>query len=136
MKLNELRIGNYIDYERTTHVVTGIKNNIIWSRWIKQSDDEDDYFDDEDNHQPIPLTPEILEKAGFGVPVDLSLNSTASTLSKIIGEFNISCLFDFDGAIQVEIGDNAGSIAVIINFVHQFQNIVYYLTGEELNINL
>ena len=35
MKATELRIGNLIDYERTTHRVCGLREDIIESWWFK-----------------------------------------------------------------------------------------------------
>ena len=34
INIRELRIGNYVMYEQTTHVVTGLQGGLVWSRWM------------------------------------------------------------------------------------------------------
>ncbi len=113
MKSNELRIGNW--------VVIGTlgKCKITIEAFRELS-----YFPEIINTiEPIPLTPEILEKAGFDIDID--------------GYFVIKkCLYWLDeGVLQISLG-----YAPIFNcpcsYVHQLQNIIFALTGEELLVEL
>lgn len=63
MKVNELQIGDYVNYRGQNIKVTSLydkggSNEVGWSEkesvWVNAS-----------NVEPIPLTPEILEKKGF-----------------------------------------------------------------------
>lgn len=120
MKVNELRIGNWIIYEQTSHRITGIHDNDkISSRWRKQSDSEPDYIHSINDINPIPLTPEILEKAGF---VYDSVTYYKNNVH--IGEFK-SGLF---------LHSVLNKVSPKIEYLHQLQNLYFALTGEELII--
>lgn len=74
--------------------------------------------------EPIPLTPEILEKAGFKQAIS---NDKIWLLR--IGDTNLMLR---DG----EAWSYVGPIPLKINYVHQLQNLIFALTGTELTINL
>jgi hypothetical protein len=38
MKESDLRIGNYVYYEHTTHIVDGIYENKVYSWWVKNGE--------------------------------------------------------------------------------------------------
>ena len=38
MKTQELRIGNYLYYEHTTHIVSGVHGNKVYSWWVKDGE--------------------------------------------------------------------------------------------------
>ena len=38
MKTQELRIGNYLYYEHTTHIVSGVHGNRVYSWWVKDGE--------------------------------------------------------------------------------------------------
>jgi len=106
IKANELRIGNW--------VMEGIEFHKIDYR-------ESDFFHVE-IFEPIPLTPEILEKAGF-------VNSESIELFFELTGFKIS-----DGKIlHTHFKRDRG--VQILN-LHQLQNLYFALTGEEIEINL
>lgn len=74
--------------------------------------------------QPIPLTPEILEKAGF----------------KRIGANQMRCgkyCFDFD-TMQLYDRNAVGMIynIAICEYLHQIQNLALALTGSPLNVKM
>jgi hypothetical protein len=119
MKSNELRVGNWcqspyeegpfkIDAEHILHIEQGM---------------------DECSIVGIPLTPEILVKAGF--------DNKSSTTDYIFqyGDFIIGgtqkrlfpCVWGEDG-LQ-DYGD-------LIEYVHQLQNLYFALTGKELTFDL
>ena len=63
MKANELQIGDYVNYRGQNIKVTSLydkggSNEVGWS-------DKENVWVNADNVEPIPLTPEILEKNGF-----------------------------------------------------------------------
>lgn len=76
-------------------------------------------------YDPIPLTPEILEKCGFGN--GNSEKANVDLWNKYwIGDFeldnNKEC-FDYEGKVSIK-------------YLHQLQNLYFALTGEELKITL
>ena len=110
MKAQDLRIGNWIFDNGTMTKVAPSHILELWEAdrlWI----------------QPIPLTPEILEKCGFEkfkglwnyklVPIGYELN-----LVKING-LN-------ENEFENQIGES-------IKHLHHLQNLYYALTGEELH---
>jgi hypothetical protein len=103
MKANELRIGNYI---------LSSTGEVIKCLMIRQNSDIS-------NLKPIPLTEEWLLKFGFEVyEFDHKSNQYGYKNRLIVIR---------DG-LFVEYGSN-----VKIQYVHQLQNLIYALTGEELN---
>lgn len=128
IKANELRINNVINY--ATYDMSNGNNilvpvvadgNII--KAIELSPDLNAYH-------PIPLSPEILEKCG-GEKDDKS----------VFGGY----LFRLNGGEQIRIvySDTIGwhwpmfgHTAVIVNFLHQFQNLIFLVDGNELDVKL
>lgn len=113
---NELRIGNWLYVGNSPEP------------WKMQLDEDSmevlmgarDYH----NFSPIPLSAEILEKAGFTC-------SDYKTRKKYsIGYFQIS-LYPNGDVIFIWSGK-----VVYIKSVHQLQNLYFALTGEELPVEL
>ncbi len=79
-------------------------------------------------YQPIPLTPEILEKAGFDEWAKghwkMSNSSCKRGWSK---EFNYYLPY-------FELSTYVGNVK--LKYVHQLQNLYFALTGEEIEIKL
>ena len=130
IQANELRIGNWVNYEQTSHIVTGIKNNVIWSRWKGQENDEDEYLDDFDNYKPIPLSPEILGKCGF-----VRYNNTWELVSDKNERYGVWCFTIYDYR-ESGYNYNSAEFPVKLNYLHQLQNLYFALTGEELTVKL
>ena len=110
MDANELRIGN----------------------WVKEEDGRFVYIHDTlgiDHHSqfhPIPLTPEILEKAGF--EKDEDFEGRFHHVNKIVTvEFE-------DGIIRWM--DNTYIYHQEIKHLHKLQNLYFAIIGDELEINL
>lgn len=88
------------------------------------------------NYQPVELTPDILEAAGFGVNKDNSfgyINENEGILIEL-GDF-----YEDDGRAvfyyNLPDTDNSTCIAYC-KYLHQLQNLYYCLTGEELQIDI
>lgn len=147
IKANELRIGNYVIFCNERYIVSlesfhGIKISAF-------------------PYEPILLTPEILEKAGFdnavwqqlelpnndeGSKETLSINGGCLFLDQEVehgfdNNMMYQCLKNWDtkeernncSFVQKE---NKIQIPASIRYLHQLQNLYFALTGEELIINL
>lgn len=118
IKANELRIGILIrDYRGAVRKVTG---RDIYKQCALDGDREDQSVGPVLN--PIPLTPEWLERMGFekfGNRYGLGDESI---------DFGIDQENSFFYWNQSEIPD------VQLKYVHQLQNLYFALTGEELTI--
>jgi hypothetical protein len=118
MKINELRIGNYISpLGRGTTVVEGL---CIWDGLIQSSNFAERGIED---FEPIPLTEEWLLKFGC---IEVYENAFQ----------------DVDSTFIVEFKENKFIVYLIcpmpwvkleyIKYVHQLQNLYFALTGEEI----
>ena len=129
MKTNEFRIGNYL-------FVPGIDREVIVSAVFKshfRCEDKDGITFDESvriNYQPIPLTKEWLLKFGLvNHPNDIP------TYGKFFGDFDdddygyFFCVYqDLGGNFYTQIIGRK----IILNSVHQLQNLYFAITEEEL----
>ena len=116
MKANELRIGNLIyskgllEYRKVHYGMLSLNN---------------DRFNE--LYEPIPLTPEILEKAGFVKGLSSAIHRRQDYQME---RFGIICICNSENQFFVN-----GRL-VVLKYVHQLQNLYFALTGEELNIEL
>lgn len=131
MKANELRIGNII----LKHFENGDGQlEEVTSRTI---------FDCQTNptgkfsYSGIPLSPSILEAAGFEKRRD------GEYLYSIDLDRHISIVISKDSFFPMLLQDaefSGGELNVyscnLINYLHQLQNLYFALTGEELDVNL
>ncbi len=127
IKANELRISNlFNDEDGTPCYFAG-----VWERvdGLIIRDSAGNTYKDSQIY-PIPLSPEILEKCG-GEKDDKS----------VFGGY----LFRLNGGEQIRIvySDTIGwhwpmfgHTAVIVNFLHQFQNLIFLVDGNELDVKL
>jgi hypothetical protein len=123
MKANELRIGNWVNGE--------FANGELKPFQIFRIDGNDDCS----GLEPIPLTPELLEKCGFVRSQDedensLTLVNGRKTFKWVEGNdgdyfliYQTDCGLDYNTAFELE-------------HLHELQNLYFPLTGEELEINL
>lgn len=107
INVRELRIGNWYDHNGQYRQAT-------------PSTIEETWHDERPWCEPIPLTEEILLRCGF------EEGQTGYY-------FKDDIIISVEG--QVYFGENEVHIAEIYH-LHQLQNLVYALTGEELEINL
>ena len=127
MESTELRIGNYVNKSLLSG--NGRKLNLkISINDLEKLDKGNPIF----NYEPIPLTEDILLKCGFekanyekNYPLYFNKNKT-----KYSDAISVSVYSDF---CRVKIVDKTVKTLV---YLHDFQNIYFALTNEELNINL
>ena len=121
MKVNELRIGNWIDFrstpgeiEQVMSITNGNVNNV-----------------NIDDIQPIPLTEEWFIKLGFNYRYPFE--DSDSFVFQIITNKGERITF---GYVSDEIGWCSDRLLITIetHYVHQLQNLYFALTGEELEL--
>ena len=130
IQANELRIGNYLYNDDTDDIM--VVSRIESKEYTKWNNDNaynitafkitinDGYY--EGDFRPIPLTEEWLFKFGFEVyKFDHKENQYRFKNRLIVIRDNLFCDY---------------GTAIIINHVHQLQNLYYCLCGEELTIKL
>ncbi len=115
IKANELRLGNW--FLSKVKVPVQVEKGTIAYMCMRS------YEISKIKYEPIPLTPEILEKCGF-------------VIETIYYEYPY---FDFD--IKSEYGKwqlyyNGDAIGIPFEYLHQLQNLYFALTSEELEIKL
>ena len=149
MESTDLRIGNYVYYENTTHIISGIMGNKIYSWWVKDgiavieyeqkdiggAQVENPYMDVISQYEPIPLTEEWLLKLGFSLKdykegyIGIEhkaggiITDFVLTYPKVMGEFQKHFAWE-----------HSKWKYNTIEYVHQLQNLFYILTNEELTI--
>ena len=120
IQANELRIGNYIMYvEGEVGKVVGINDH----GYIAISCDRE-YFGQSD-YDPIPITPEILEKCGYRISFGLYCNGSHRMKTSSRGRF-----------IFMPYGTSDINLHIPIDYLHEFQNLYHAITGTELNVQL
>lgn len=124
--------GKKINKQDKTAVVTGFMNDTVWIKYKYQ----DQYLNDCENEvpasmkyeiQPIPLTEELLVKAGFKKHLD----TIFIHWSKEGGMFEISTR-EPNGSYGLWVNGTIGCF----QYLHQLQNLYFALTGTELTIKL
>lgn len=130
IKANQIRVGNrFVREIRSTRGQEFDHNFVLTEEWMGKLFSENTSFALNDLH-PIPLTPEILEKAGF--------NSVTTNKD---GSYNFWGK-EIDASVDVEDGElfryriHERIRTKSIQYVHQLQNLYQALTGQELEINL
>jgi hypothetical protein len=142
IQASELRIGNWVSYGTHYVKINGIKSNGI----IQTKPALDGYAD---AYTPIPLTPEILEKAGFDrrhhnvnefdiwVAEDTETQSGINQISIVLENGNLVLeLWHFDYSYKTNDDHEQDLIDIKVKYVHQLQNLYFALTGQELTIDL
>lgn len=122
IEASELRIGNcvYVDEGFTPKEKAVIRR--ISNTWVCVEGADDIYS--LDIIDPIPLTVEVLSKAGFTKSYDEIFELTFYDL----GDVGICCL--------EEEFTLSGQKMPPIKYVHQLQNLLFILRGDEITINL
>ena len=134
MKVSEIQIGDYVNYRGQIIKVTSLydkggSNEVGWS-------DKESVWVNADNVEPIPLTPEILEKNGF-VTNDEQGNWKGYRIYSLFNT-NKSCIFMlklYEKDSIVEISLDMSPYYIVFKFVHQLQHALR-LCGIEKEIIL
>lgn len=145
MKANQLRIGNYLNFEQTTHIVSGVlENGETNSYWVNKGlkDSFYEYSAPMDHYKPIPLNEDWLLKLGFKKVIYKTVhpdwcNEICYELEH--KEFFISYLDDFSMGLYVQKTTHQNDLSIVpslenMKYVHQLQNLYFALTGEELKL--
>ena len=128
MDVKLLQIGDYVNYRGQIIKVTslydkGDSNEVGWS-------DKECVWVNADNVEPIPLTPEILEKNGFKqIGEKFICGEIDDDLIEIIPSINNTY------RITVSVTDLMISCSIWCNHVHQLQHVLR-LYGIEKTIEL
>ena len=128
VKANELRIGNliYAVHEESE----SIRVVDIWFLEHQLNYEEDPYADEFSRgwwYTPIPLTPELLEMAGF------EYIEYRSKWQKSDFIFQLEDLNELSDGFGLTHGF---SVDIAIKYLHQLQNLFFSLCGKELEIKL
>lgn len=129
IEARELRIGNWV----TNHIIQSLppKRYQITAQCIL------DIADNRINREhilPIPLTPELLEKAGFE---DISPNKNALAVRIMINASEELAWWVSEGYLRHQTRDSGFTRRIEhIKHLHQLQNLYFALMGEELKIDL
>lgn len=116
---NELRIGNWVWQEDKDHFRRYFQ--------IGSGHDIEEVEDYPEQCSPIPLTPDMLEKCG----AEYTDDGYGGHLLPVSPSGSIRLRFDPDWGYYWP--PNTGNY---INHLHQLQNLVFALTGEELKVYL
>lgn len=120
----ELRIGNYLNYQGKIIKVEGIHNRTIY-----HSDRQFDQVGVEKyiTFEPIPLTEEWLFKFGFGKSEEHEYGSNENDLFGFYYDYHFNRFYLDTPEDNIYIP--------FIKYVHQLQNLYHCLCGNELQIN-
>jgi hypothetical protein len=143
IKAEELKIGNYLisphreifieENEQPVLVMPPeyIRVNEILEDGVNRTTDMDNKLVADYPYEgltPIPLTPEMLEKAGF-------INDRKGGI--MVEEYSTASQGTFKGQWQITLIDAIPHpLRNNIQYLHQLQNLYFALTGEELPITL
>ena len=132
---NELRIGNWVTGNFPYMIVKTISNG-SFDLYMPGSDADDFSFDDNEI-DPIPLTPEILEKCGFVAAPDHDEYggwlSPKITRVQRDTEYRMRIMKDSYGFYYTP---DSKSIIIRVDSVHKLQNLFYIYIDSELEVNL
>lgn len=136
MEANELRIGNLVGHNNPNlapkylTVLSIAKDGINF--WPNTDEPAVKIY--LTTIEPIPFTPEILEKAGFKKQ---SKYNTPGVNDRYVYEPNsIALPLDHEGGNLYYWNDAPLRIEPSVRHVHELQNLIFALTGTELEINL
>lgn len=122
---NELRIGNWVMYDNRLFQIEAISRSLP----CLNTDEFGIGVVDWNNINPIPLTPEILEKCGLkNGNSELDRNVFYST-NKHLAQFSVN----ISGSFGIYVGVFIALRSVHLEYLHQLQNLYFALTNTELN---
>jgi hypothetical protein len=120
----ELRIGNWIQTEGGRPVRV---NSIFGDRFNLEFINHEPYSSPLTEMEPIPLTPELLEKIGF-----VLVNGIYWTLNRI----SLEQIENDPEYFDVTRSYGTTSLDITVQYLHELQNLYFALIGSEIEINL
>jgi hypothetical protein len=121
---NELRIGNFVlNHQGRKSIIAQVGGNVVLLT-------QPDFWDPEtecNELQPIHLTLDIMEKAGF------EYLEYRSKFQKNGFDFQLE---EQSGIDDLRLLYGTERFGVSIKYLHQLQNLYFALTGSELTVNL
>lgn len=129
LKANELRIGNYLNYQGKIIKVEGIHNRTIY-----HSDRQFDQVGVEKyiTFEPIPLTEEWLLRFGFEKE-HVTVNDIIINIYRL-GDYEISIYLQGNETQKGYYLPHSLQSRAYIKYVHQIQNLYFSLTNNELKL--
>lgn len=112
MKANELMLGDWVHTPKGDFRITAIQDNDVV--FTDYADDIDGAVDIE-YIEPIPITPEILEKNGF-----TRYGQVYANLQQWVGKFG----YKRKALVQDIRTGEWGTNDVWINYIHEFQHVL------------
>jgi len=146
MKKEDIKIGNLLYYEHTTHIVSGVNDDFIYSWWIKEgkpviewkeNGEKNPYIDIISHYEPIPLTDEWFIKFGFykdGEYWSKSINDYKYCFMWRDWAKNWAFYQEYTDSPNKQDDGQKYPISFDIQYVHQLQNLWFALQHEELTI--
>ena len=139
IKANELRIGNLIERRSEAGVVCSIDREHVWLQFGGEWGDAEGWL--HESVDPIPLTPDILEKCGFEKRLEYwepFVGDAKGAWYKRGDIFIVILKADYRVYRAVPTnGDEFGYVdGSELTSLHQLQNLYFALTGEELEVEL
>lgn len=124
MEKTQLRIDNIVAFEATAHIVNELHGDKVLHTWLKGPDR---HWDGYDAIEGFPLTEEWLKKFGFleNDADEFSDKTSSLIILRDKGEF-----FKYDICAD----PHYNSIGILVQHIHQLQNLYFALTGEELKL--
>ena len=128
IKVNDLRIGNWLYYTHTAKhpmQVIGVRNDWVSLDFAESREDE---------VNPIPLTEKLLKRLRFK---NLGEESTRDTRILVFKKNEFYIGLD-NGFWLLNHSNNSYYTFALrrLKYVHELQNAYYAMTGKELNIKL
>lgn len=127
MKEEELMIGDLVSYDGTPMKVTELKFKGVSEERLVSLHSDSCIFRNitlDDRIQPIPLTPEILEKNGFVYDFDetISVADYYTVTVKGYSYYDVNVLVTYCNGEMSFVNESFCSIERPIEFVHEFQH--------------
>jgi len=123
MRINELRIGNYVLFGSTNCKVIEIQEDCFYAENSSQEILKNTWA----KLKPIPLTEDWLLNFGF-VKSDNQYNRFEKGAIGVVLLENNHCVDIYDSYNEFH------TSLVLINYIHQLQNLYFSLTNEELTL--
>ena len=124
IKPTELRLGNCVEYDGNYYQIDSLSWDLPTVDTIEFGIGVVDY----NIINPIPLTEEVLIKCGFNKLGDFKYNKGAFVIERMI---NGDCFL-----VRMYVNITESVKVRYINHLHELQNLMYAILGEDLKIDL